>query len=77
MPVPQAGHGQILVRVAAAGVNRPDVLLVNSRDWKPGGRKSLHGLYRNNGNGTFTGAVVTGLNRLLPGATVLVRVPTP
>jgi len=38
----------------ANGDGRPDVLLVNSRDWKPGGRKSLHGLYRNNGNGTFT-----------------------
>jgi NADPH:quinone reductase-like Zn-dependent oxidoreductase len=25
MPVPQVGHGQILVKVAAAGVNRPDV----------------------------------------------------
>lgn len=30
-----------------------DVLLVNSRDWSPRGRKSLHALYRNNGNGTF------------------------
>jgi hypothetical protein len=31
-----------------------DVLLVNSRDWQPRGRKSLSALYRNNGNGTFT-----------------------
>ncbi len=31
-----------------------DVLLVNSKDWKPKGRKSLHALYRNNKNGTFT-----------------------
>ena len=32
----------------------PDLLLINGRDWKPGGRKSLHALYRNNRNGTFT-----------------------
>jgi hypothetical protein len=34
-----------------------DVLLINSKDWKAsqkGGRKSLHSLYRNNKNGTFT-----------------------
>jgi uncharacterized protein YndB with AHSA1/START domain len=31
-----------------------DVLLVNSRDWQPRGRKSLQALYRNNRNGTFT-----------------------
>jgi hypothetical protein len=31
-----------------------DVLLVNSKDWTPNGRKSLHALYRNNKNGTFT-----------------------
>jgi len=30
-----------------------DVLLINSRDWQPRGRKSLHALYRNNRNGTF------------------------
>jgi enediyne biosynthesis protein E4 len=32
----------------------PDVLLINSRNWKPGAQRSLHGLYRNNKNGTFT-----------------------
>jgi len=31
-----------------------DVLLINSHDWQPRGRKSLHALYRNNRNGTFT-----------------------
>ena len=31
-----------------------DVLLVNSKDWTPKGRKSLHALYRNNRNGAFT-----------------------
>jgi hypothetical protein len=33
-----------------------DVLLVNSRDWEPGKRKSLHALYRNDRDGTFTDA---------------------
>jgi hypothetical protein len=32
----------------------PDILLVNSKDWTPRGRKSLAALYRNNHNGTFT-----------------------
>jgi hypothetical protein len=34
-----------------------DVLLINGKDWTPskrGNRKSLHALYRNNRNGTFT-----------------------
>jgi hypothetical protein len=33
-----------------------DILLINSRDWQPGKRKSLPALYRNNHNGTFTDA---------------------
>jgi hypothetical protein len=32
----------------------PDILLINSKDWTPTGRKSLPALYRNNRNGTFT-----------------------
>jgi hypothetical protein len=32
----------------------PDIILVNSKDWAPKGRKNLSALYRNNGNGTFT-----------------------
>lgn len=32
----------------------PDLLFINSKSWKPGGAKSLHKLYRNNKNGTFT-----------------------
>ncbi len=32
----------------------PDILLVNSKDWTPRGRRSLPALYRNNRNGTFT-----------------------
>jgi hypothetical protein len=31
-----------------------DVLLVNSKDWVPGGRRTTAALYRNNHNGTFT-----------------------
>jgi hypothetical protein len=31
-----------------------DIILINSKDWAPRGRKSLHALYHNNKNGTFT-----------------------
>jgi enediyne biosynthesis protein E4 len=31
-----------------------DILLINSKDWTPRGRKSLPALYRNNGKGSFT-----------------------
>jgi hypothetical protein len=33
-----------------------DILLVNSKDWAPRGRKSLPALYLNRGNGTFSNA---------------------
>ncbi len=36
----------------------PDLLLLNSKDWTPRGRKSLSALYRNNKNGTFTNVTV-------------------
>jgi len=36
------------------GDGLPDIVLVNGKDWTPKGRRSLAGLYRNNGNGTFT-----------------------
>src|SRR4030088_2271172 len=32
----------------------PDILLINSKDWTPLGRRSLPALYHNNHNGTFT-----------------------
>jgi hypothetical protein len=32
----------------------PDIVLVNSKDWSPRGRRSTAALYRNNRNGTFT-----------------------
>ncbi|MCU1330125.1 MAG: ASPIC/UnbV domain protein, partial [Bryobacterales bacterium] len=31
-----------------------DLLMVNSKDWTPKGRKSISALYRNNKNGSFT-----------------------
>src|ERR1035441_7039009 len=38
----------------ADGDGWPDILLINSKDWTPRGRRSLPALYRNNRNGTFT-----------------------
>jgi enediyne biosynthesis protein E4 len=38
----------------ADGDGWPDILLINSKDWAPRGRKSLPALYHNNRNGTFT-----------------------
>jgi enediyne biosynthesis protein E4 len=32
----------------------PDILLINSKDWTPRGRRSLSALYHNNHDGTFT-----------------------
>lgn len=36
------------------GDSRPDLLFVNGKNWRPGGRRARHGLFRNNGDGTFT-----------------------
>jgi hypothetical protein len=38
----------------ADGDGWPDILLLNSKDWAPRGRKSLPALYKNNRNGTFS-----------------------
>jgi hypothetical protein len=38
----------------ADGDGWADILLIDSKDWTPRGRKSLPALYRNNHNGTFT-----------------------
>jgi hypothetical protein len=38
----------------ADGDGWPDILLINSKDWTPRGRKSTAALYHNNRNGTFT-----------------------
>ena len=44
MPLPQVGHGQILVKVAAAGVNRPDVQQRMGAYPPPPGHSPLPGL---------------------------------
>ena len=36
------------------GDGRLDLVLINSKDWTPKGRRTLSALYHNNGNGTFT-----------------------
>ena len=43
-PVPQPGHGEILIKVAAAGVNRPDVLQRAGAYPPPPGASDLPGL---------------------------------
>ncbi|MTH62887.1 NAD(P)H-quinone oxidoreductase [Paracoccus shanxieyensis] len=43
-PVPAAGHGQILIRLAWAGVNRPDVLQRGGTYAPPPGASDLPGL---------------------------------
>jgi hypothetical protein len=37
----------------ADGDGWPDILLINGRDWRPRGRRTLSALYRNNHDGTF------------------------
>jgi NADPH2:quinone reductase len=44
VPVPVPGHGQVLIEVAAAGVNRPDILQRQGRYPVPPGASSLPGL---------------------------------
>ena len=43
-PVPQPGHGELLIRVAASGVNRPDVLQRLGHYAPPPGASDLPGL---------------------------------
>ncbi len=50
--------GSGVVFFDADGDGWPDLLLLNSRDWTPRGRKSINALYRNNKNGTFTNITV-------------------
>ena len=40
--------------IDADGDGWPDIVLINSKDWTPRGRRSIQALYRNNRNGTFT-----------------------
>src|SRR5438477_6392286 len=43
-PVPQPGMGEVLVRVAASGVNRPDVMQRQGRYPPPPGASDLPGM---------------------------------
>ncbi len=43
-PTPQPGHGEVLVRVEAAGVNRPDVMQRQGRYPPPPGASDLPGM---------------------------------
>src|SRR5688572_13555801 len=43
-PVPRPGAGEVLIRVAAAGVNRPDMLQREGRYAPPPGASDLPGL---------------------------------
>jgi NADPH2:quinone reductase len=71
-PVPQPGDGEVLVRVAAAGVNRPDVMQRQGRYPPPPGASDLPGL-EISGEIVALGPKVSGLSigekvtALLPG----------
>ncbi len=45
-PVPEPGHGQILIKVAYAGVNRPDALQRAGNYAPPPGASDLPGTLR-------------------------------
>ncbi len=59
-PVPQPGAGEVLIRVAAAGVNRPDVMQRQGRYPPPAGASDLPGL-EVAGEVVALGAEVAGL----------------
>ncbi|MGO8669858.1 MAG: NAD(P)H-quinone oxidoreductase [Capsulimonadaceae bacterium] len=65
-PVPAPGEGEVLVRVAAAGVNRPDILQRQGYYPPPPGASAILGL-------DIAGTVVAaseGVTRWLPGTSV-------
>jgi putative PIG3 family NAD(P)H quinone oxidoreductase len=71
-PIPQPGEGEVLVRVGAAGVNRPDVMQRQGRYPPPPGASDLPGM-EIAGEIVALGAKVSGLSvgdkitSLLPG----------
>lgn len=70
-PVPVPGHGQILIRIACAGVNRPDALQRAGSYAPPPGASDLPGL-------EAAGEVVAigpGVTRWTPGDTVTALLP--
>ncbi len=71
-PVPEAGHGQILIKVAAAGVNRPDALQRAGKYAPPPEASDLPGLECSGtiaaiGPGVTRWAVGDAVCALLPG----------
>ena len=70
VPVPEAGPGQVLIKVAASGVNRPDVLQRKGVYPAPKGHSELPGL-------EVAGTIVTvgsGVTRFKSGDTVMALV---
>lgn len=68
--VPQPGPGEVLIRVASAGVNRPDILQRNGMPLPPGVTDVL-GLEV---SGTVA-ALGEGVDALMPGAPVMALLP--
>lgn len=81
-PVPQAQHGQVVIKVAYAGVNRPDALQRAGKYAPPPTASDLPGLEAS-GEVVSIGAGVTGVNvgdqvcALLPGGGYAEYVATP
>lgn len=81
-PVPEPGHGQIVIKVAYAGVNRPDALQRAGAYAPPPGASDLPGLEAS-GEVVAVGAGVTGFSvgnqvcGLLPGGGYAEYVATP
>jgi NADPH2:quinone reductase len=81
-PVPDAGHGQVVLRVAYAGVNRPDALQRAGAYAPPPGASDLPGLEAS-GEVVAIGAGVDGVSvgdlvcALLPGGGYAEYVATP
>jgi len=81
-PVPQPGHGQILIKVAYAGVNRPDALQRAGAYAPPPGASDLPGLEASGvvaalGSGVTEWNVGDAVCALLPGGGYAEYVVTP
>lgn len=81
-PVPQAGHGQVLIKVAYAGVNRPDALQRAGSYAPPKGASDLPGLECSGevvgvGAGVSDWSVGDAVCALLPGGGYAEYVATP
>lgn len=81
-PVPEAGHGQVVLKVAYAGVNRPDTLQRAGSYAPPAGASDLPGLEASGevvaiGDGVSEYAVGDLVCALLPGGGYAEYVATP